>query len=196
MATRRETLTLALAGLGAMSGLTSLSAIVWEKVKYRSRVEMELMSFERIPVPRPAGYDARLVGPPNPRFPELVAWIDYTNYGKFKTYVDACPLLKLHHPDGRRFGPYLMLPSYKGGWVSLEPLGTAAADYFLRGLRWAIDAEQIPDIRSRFDEFTFEISAKVQEQDINSRNPWAMVVTSFPGHQVRHNLAFQRVLSR
>jgi len=188
MATRREALTLGLAGVGAVSGLASLSAIVWEKLKYPSRVEMQSLSFFR-------DYDTPLFlsgsqsGPPQPRI-GLMGGIGYRNDGKLFMRIDSYPLLTVRHPDGRTFGPYLMRPQENsfgipGGPVTLEPLGSSNGFYALRGFGRAIANGEIPDIRARFNDFTFEVVAEVREQGADSYV--VRLVQSFAGEQVHHD---------
>jgi hypothetical protein len=108
----KQNATLAFAVVGALTGLASLSMNVWERIEYRPRVQMQRASLFEI-----QRFHRR---------PEFQAHVAYENLGKYRMNVSSAPLLTVHHPDGRQFGPYLMMPMYPypeaSGFLVLEPL--------------------------------------------------------------------------
>ena len=151
MATKRDNITLILAIVGAVTGLIAFSMNVKEQIKYRPRVEMDfkIVDFAR----------------DKPR-PQLVGVLIYKNLGKSKINVTRTPEILVNHPDGRQFGPYTMFPPKLDPaqmLISLDALGVRDQAYMIPDLEQDIASGELPDIRSRPDEFRFEVSITTTE---------------------------------
>ena len=155
MAPKRENITLVLAIVGAVTGLISFSINVQDQIKYRPRVEMD---FKIVDVARS-----------QPR-PQIVAVLIYKNLGKSRINLVKTPEVMVLHPDGKKFGPFTMLPpklDVAQMLISLEPLGVKDQGYVVPELEEAIVGGQLADIRSHPTKFKFEVRIKTTEGDFH-----------------------------
>ena len=171
MAMKRDIITLALAGIGALTGLVSLSFIVCEKIEYRPRVEITRPSF----VERQNGSSP----------PGFTAYVRYKNRGKVVMDVYEPPLLVVRDSAGKRFGPFLMQPAWPSDLksrlaasraglpsvtvglprVSIAPLRSEGREYSVPALERAITKGEIADFHARWRDFTFEVEVVDTENE-------------------------------
>jgi len=156
MAIKRDSITLVLAGIGALTGLSSLSLIVWEQVEYRPRVEITSPTFVE-------SQEGSLL-------PRITAYVGYKNLGTVLMNVYEPPLLVVRDSAGKQFGPYLMRVPRPGigrpvtagrGPVRIEPQRSEGREYLVPGLEEAIANGQIPGFRSHWRDFTYEVEALI-----------------------------------
>ena len=175
---RKENITLALALVGALTGLASLSTIVWERVKYPSRVEITWLSFYR------SSFYPGMTGSSL----ELRVHVGCKNLGKLKISLSGYPMISMRRPDGKKFGPYLMRSAVRGAvsdpppGQAVEPLSWCGGSYSVSGLERAIVSGELSDLPYRFEDFTFEVAIPTALPESGT----TYVVRSFSGEQVDH----------
>ena len=151
----KQNATLAFAVVGAATGLASLSMNVWEKLEYWPRVQITAAFFSE---------DRSLN-----RRPEFRVSLTYENRDKYRMILVSPPMLTVHHPDGRQFGPYLMMPTganynhHMDQTRVLQPLESNIEDYEVAALERAIESGRLSELRTQFKEFTFDVTFLVND---------------------------------
>lgn len=141
----KNNITLAIAILGAVTGMISFSMNVFDYIKYRPRLGIECRIF-----------DFSNKG----ESPDFVFALKYINLGKNRISLLKAPKLYITNAKGKKFGPYTLFPTDKKIATlstALEPFAMDVVTYKSPDLIEDIQKRKSCDFRKEKDKITFYI---------------------------------------